>query len=76
MTSTCPDDEVLRGLLDSSLPEPVQEEVVSHLDSCSNCQNKLEQIAAGGTSMLQVAKAAKTTDEPDRTSAARWEKLA
>jgi WD40 repeat protein len=69
MIKTCPDDDVLRGLLDSSLPEPVQDEVVSHLDSCTSCQHKLEQIAAGGTSMLQVAKAAKSTDEPDRTSA-------
>src|SRR5947208_10840937 len=69
MTKTCPDDDVLRGLLDSSLPEPVQIEVTSHLDSCSTCQNKLEQIAAGGTSVLQLAKQANTTDEPARTSA-------
>src|SRR5207248_4458265 len=56
-------------LLDSSLPEPVQIEVTSHLDSCSSCQSKLEQIAAGGTSVLQLAKQANTTDEPARTSA-------
>ena len=69
MTTTHPDDDVLRGLLDSSLPEPVQVEVTSHLDSCSTCQNKLEQIASGGTSVLQLAKQANTTDEPSRTSA-------
>ena len=69
MTKTCPDEDVLRGLLDSSLPEPVQGEVVAHLDSCSSCQGKLERIAAGGTSMLQAAKQAKEADEPDQTSA-------
>ena len=47
MTSTCPNPDVLRGLLDTSLPEPVQAEVVAHLDQCSSCQVALEQIKSG-----------------------------
>src|SRR4051794_13310107 len=69
MSPTCPDDVVLRGLLDSSLPEPVQGEVVAHLDSCDRCQNALQQIAADGTSVLQAALEAKTVSEPNATSA-------
>jgi hypothetical protein len=48
MTTTHPNPDVLRGVLDSSLPEPVQAEVVAHLDGCSSCQLKLEQLAASG----------------------------
>jgi WD40 repeat protein len=69
MTSTCPNPDVLRGVLDSSLPEPVQAEVVSHLDGCSSCQVKLEQIAAGGSSVLEVARRAKDDERPGETSA-------
>ena len=59
MTATCPEEAVLRGMLDSSLPEPVQAEVVCHLDSCSNCQVKLEQLAAVLTSVwTEVERAA------------------
>ncbi|HEX3147611.1 MAG TPA: serine/threonine-protein kinase [Gemmataceae bacterium] len=69
MTQTCPNPDVLRGLLDTSLPEPVQEEVVAHLDGCTSCQVKLEQIAAGGSSILQVARAVKHSEVPAATSA-------
>jgi eukaryotic-like serine/threonine-protein kinase len=69
MTATCPNPEVLRGLLDTSLPEPVQAEVVAHLDGCTSCQVKLEQIAVGGSSILEVARAAHGNGAPGETSA-------
>lgn len=69
MTSTCPNADVLRGVLDSSLPEPVQAEVVAHLDGCSSCQVKLEQIAATGSSLLEVARESAADDRPAETSA-------
>jgi WD40 repeat protein/predicted Ser/Thr protein kinase len=69
MTSTCPNADVLRGLLDSSLPEPVQAEVVAHLDACSSCQVKLEQLAASGSAILEVARSARGEDAPEETSA-------
>src|SRR5262245_21461632 len=69
MNAPCPDADVLRGLLDSSLPEPVQREVTSHLDSCTDCQAKLESIASEGTSVLQVARQLQTDDRPGKTSA-------
>jgi eukaryotic-like serine/threonine-protein kinase len=69
MTSTCPNPDVLRGLLDTSLPEPVHAEVVAHLDHCSSCQVALEQIAAGGSRLLSVAQQAMTDSNPEATSA-------
>lgn len=69
MTSQCPDVAVLRGLLDSSLPEPVQVEVVGHLDSCVHCQGRLENIASGGSSVLQAARESSADSKPERASA-------
>jgi WD40 repeat protein/serine/threonine protein kinase len=74
MTTTCPDDDVLRGLLDSSLPEPVQREVVAHLDDCDSCQSKLEQIAEDGSAVLQVARSANEAETP-RGDSAFWPAL-
>src|SRR4051812_25132847 len=69
MTSTCPNPDVLRGMLDSSLPEPVQRDVVAHLDECSSCQVKLEEIAAAGSSIREVARRANDSTPPEDTSA-------
>src|SRR5262249_12817539 len=69
MTATCPDPAVLRGLLDSSLPEPVQAEVVAHLDSCAHCQERLQDLAADGSGLLDTAKGAKSEVKPEETSA-------
>jgi tRNA A-37 threonylcarbamoyl transferase component Bud32 len=69
MTTTHPDPAVLRGVLDSSLPEPVQAEVVAHLDGCSSCQVKLEQLAASGSAILDVARGVKEDARPAETSA-------
>src|SRR5262245_36794718 len=69
MTTTCPSRDVLRGLLDTSLPEPVQAEVVAHLDTCASCQTALEQIAASGSQVLELARQAATDGKPEATSA-------
>jgi len=75
MTVTCPDPAVLRGLLDSSLPEPVQAEVVAHLDTCTNCQAKLEALATDGSAILATAKGANAETKPEHSSAF-WPALA
>src|SRR5262249_54191405 len=43
-----PEPARLRELLEGALPEPEQAEVSRHLDTCVNCQNTLENLAAGG----------------------------
>ena len=69
MTSTCPDPDTLRGVLDSSLPEGDQKEVVAHLDACVDCQETLQQLAAAGSSVVELAHAAKTEERPADASA-------
>jgi hypothetical protein len=43
----CPDLPRLQDLLASRLPEEEQAALIGHLDSCSGCQNSLEEIAGG-----------------------------
>jgi eukaryotic-like serine/threonine-protein kinase len=69
MTATCPDPDTLRGVLDSSLPTGEYAEVVSHLDACPDCQERLEQMAAGGSSVAELAHSAKTDERPAAGSA-------
>jgi hypothetical protein len=45
LISPC-DPDRLRLLLDDSLPGPQQDDVVAHLDSCPDCQQTLEYLAA------------------------------
>jgi WD40 repeat protein len=49
-STSCPDLTRLKGLLDSSLPEPEQAQLIAHLDDCPGCQQSLEEMAAGGSS--------------------------
>lgn len=74
MKTPCPDSSVLTALLDSSLPDPVQDEVTAHIDECANCQEKLEELAAGSR-VLVAAKSARDRSNPERTSAF-WPALA
>jgi eukaryotic-like serine/threonine-protein kinase len=69
MTATCPDPDTLRSVLDSSLPTGEQAEVVAHLDTCPDCQQTIEQIAAAGSSVVDLARSAGTEPKPDATSA-------
>src|SRR5262245_43539860 len=45
----CPDPARLHGLLETNLPEAEQAVLICHLDSCTDCQHSLEEMA-GGTS--------------------------
>src|SRR5262245_28372366 len=56
MPSACPTAERWKGHLDGTLPEGVQAELTAHLDQCPSCQQMLERVAAGGESLLDVAR--------------------
>jgi len=52
--SICPNADELRQLVDGSLSGERQQECTEHIDSCTGCQAKLEQIATGGTNLSRV----------------------
>lgn len=53
-TTACPPPEELRQLLDGSLSGDRQEACTTHMDTCTCCQAKLENIATDGTNLSQV----------------------
>jgi serine/threonine protein kinase len=55
-TATCPPAERWKAHLDGTLPPPEQPALTAHLDECAACQKTLEQLAAGGDSLLDVAR--------------------
>lgn len=67
-TSPCLRNEELTQLLDDSLPGERQERCTEHLESCTTCQTKLEQIATDGTNLSQVVERLSEAD-PLATSA-------
>src|SRR5204863_9384440 len=69
----CPDVARLRGLLDSSLPDPEQAELTGHLDSCECCQEQLEELAASGSSWPPAARPPADARPP--SGSAFWPKL-
>src|SRR5260370_16213726 len=69
----CPNSEELRQLVDGSLSGDRQQECTQHIDSCSCCQLKLEEIATGGTNLSSVAE--KLHDAEPIASAAYWPAL-
>lgn len=66
--TTCPDPIRLKELLDNTLSVDEVAEVVAHLDECECCQQRLEHIAAGGSSFAARVCAVKIK-KPDETSA-------
>lgn len=52
--TTCPITEELRQLLDGSLSGERQQECTQHLDTCTCCQAKLEELATSGTNLSKV----------------------
>src|SRR5580765_4253078 len=52
--TACPQTEELQKLLDGSLSGDRQQECTNHIDSCTGCQAKLENIAVDGTNLSQV----------------------
>src|SRR5271170_906166 len=64
---SCPDHERLRQLLESDLANDEEAELVRHLDSCSGCQQSLEEIA--GDASFAAVGAASDHDKPVAASA-------
>src|SRR5215831_4015867 len=46
-TTSCPESAVLKELLDGRLPEEQQTEINHHLETCPQCQQRLEGLVAG-----------------------------
>lgn len=53
-TTGCPPTEELGQLLDGSLSGERQQECTDHIDTCSCCQVRLEEIATQGTNLSRV----------------------
>jgi serine/threonine protein kinase len=68
--SICPNADELRQLVDGSLSGERQQECTEHIDSCTGCQAKLEQIATGGTNLSRVVE--KLDEAEPIASAAYW----
>src|SRR6516162_4378692 len=52
---SCPEASELRELLDGILVEPRKSEMSGHLESCADCQRRLESLVAGRESWTGVA---------------------
>jgi tricorn protease-like protein len=63
----CPDHARLEKLLDSSLPEDEQAELIGHLDGCSCCQHSLEELASGGSPCAQMVREAEAGRPPSQS---------
>jgi WD40 repeat protein len=68
--ATCPDRDELLQLLDGSLSGERQQQCTEHIDTCSGCQAKLEEIATGGSNLSQVVERLHEADPI--ASAAYW----
>ena len=68
IAANCPQTEELRQLLGGSLAHERQQECTSHLESCTCCQARIEEIATDGTQLSQVIKNLHEV-EPEATSA-------
>ncbi len=56
LPDACPDPSRLRRLLDGALPTDEQTELTGHLDTCTDCQQTLEGLAAESLPAADVAK--------------------
>jgi hypothetical protein len=68
----CPDRLRLQGLLETSIPEAEQADLIGHLDSCTDCQHSLEEMA-GGSSWSGVVQPTDTPQPP--SGSAYWAAL-
>jgi WD40 repeat protein/tRNA A-37 threonylcarbamoyl transferase component Bud32 len=53
---SCPDPDRLRQMLADNLPPAEQAELVAHLDGCSLCQQRLEDLAGANPVLLEAAR--------------------
>ena len=67
-TTTCPPTEELQQLIRDSLTGERQQICVEHLDSCTCCQERIEQLATEGTNLSQMVQREPEL-EPVETSA-------
>jgi serine/threonine protein kinase len=70
--TSCPDQIRLRELLDRSLPDDEQAELIGHLDGCKSCQRSLEELA-GDSSLTQAA--LHVAEEQPPQNSAYWRAL-
>lgn len=68
INTECPPPEELRQLLDGSLSGDRQEACTAHMDSCTCCQAKLENIATDGTNLSSLVQSLHES-EPSSQSA-------
>ncbi len=54
-SSACPSDDALRGLLLPSVLPGLEVVLVRHLDGCSSCRERLEELAAGQEFWAEIA---------------------
>jgi uncharacterized protein (TIGR03067 family) len=67
MPSPCPSTELLRNLLDGSLPELATAELTQHLDACGDCRAVLDRLAGDESSISAGARGlAQPPTEPER----------
>lgn len=52
--TTCLQADELRQLISGELATQRQQECAEHLDSCTVCQGRLEEVATGGTNLTEV----------------------
>jgi serine/threonine protein kinase len=69
----CPQTEDLRQLLGNQLDSKVQEACTQHLDHCSGCQQKLEEIATEGPKLSAVVE--RLSDSQPLPTSAYWPAL-
>ncbi|MES2793298.1 MAG: serine/threonine-protein kinase [Planctomycetota bacterium] len=71
--ATCPPAEELRQLLDGTLSGDRQEACTQHMDTCTCCQSKLENIATDGTNLSCVVQSLHESNPS--TDSAYWPAL-
>ena len=72
-TTTCPATEELRHLITGSLSSERLLQCTEHLDNCSDCQARLEQLATEGTNLSHVVE--RLHDSEPLATSAYWPAL-
>jgi serine/threonine protein kinase len=65
--ATCPDPDVIRDLLNGTLPEAEQSELSSHFDLCPTCQQQFDAEANGPRFLGDVARLCSDSDWQQNT---------
>src|SRR6266568_4237253 len=69
VSSKCPSSADLRDLLEGNSADSDQAVVVSHLDQCASCQQSLEALANGDSSLAVTLLEQAAHKTPEATSA-------